>query len=106
MFFRVFVPSGSEKAECDPSVWRTSSPDQCDDSPCDFCCTSHEMMAAGGICPVLTCDDGIASLGMDEIWPMGDTHVETIFYNMIALLVLMHLAMYFRQSTRFFVSPP
>jgi len=79
----------SEKAECVPSVWRTSSPDQCDDSPCDFCCTSHEMMAAGGICPVLTCDDGIASLGMDEIWPMGDTHVETIFYNVIALLVLM-----------------
>jgi hypothetical protein len=47
------------------------------------------MMASGGICPVLTCDQGIASLGMDEIWPMGETHVETIFYNIIALLVLM-----------------
>ena len=44
--------SCSEKTACDPLVWRTSSPDQCGVSPCDFCCTSHEMMAAGGICPV------------------------------------------------------
>ena len=29
-----------------------SPADQCGNSPCDFCCTSHEMMAAGGICPV------------------------------------------------------
>lgn len=81
----------SEKTECNAAVWRISSPDLCDDSPCDFCCTAHEMMASGGICPVLTCDQGIASLGMDEIWPMGETHVETIFYNIIALLVLMFL---------------
>ena len=80
---------GSEKTECNAAVWRISSPDLCDDSPCDVCCTAHEMMASGGICPVLTCDQGIASLGMDEIWPMGETHVETIFYNIIALLVLM-----------------
>ena len=40
------------KASCDPAVWRQSPADQCGNSPCDFCCTSHEMMAAGGICPV------------------------------------------------------
>ena len=40
------------KSSCDPAVWRQSPADQCDNSPCDFCCTSHEMMAAGGICPV------------------------------------------------------
>lgn len=47
------------------------------------------MMASGGICPVLTCENAIASLGLDEIWPMGDTNVETIVYNVIALVVLM-----------------
>jgi len=78
------------KSFCDPAVWRQSPADQCDNSPCDFCCTSHEMMASGGICPVLSCDDALVSLGMDEIWPRSDTsHEETIFFNMIALLVLM-----------------
>lgn len=47
------------------------------------------MMASGGICPVLTCDDAITSLSMDDIWPMGDTHTQTIWYNIIALVVLM-----------------
>ncbi|CAE7893568.1 W [Symbiodinium microadriaticum] len=78
------------KSSCDPAVWRQSPADQCDNSPCDFCCTSHEMMAAGGICPVLSCGDALVSLGMDEIWPMSDTSTEeTIFFNLIALLVLM-----------------
>ena len=31
-------------------------------------------MGAGGICPVLSCDDALVTLGMDEIWPIGDTH--------------------------------
>ncbi|CAE7280654.1 W [Symbiodinium sp. CCMP2592] len=78
------------KSFCDPAVWRQSPADQCGNSPCDFCCTSHEMMASGGICPVLSCDDALVSLGMDEIWPRSDTSTEeTIFFNMIALLILM-----------------
>lgn len=82
--------SCSEKTACDPLVWRTSSPDQCGVSPCDFCCTSHEMMAAGGICPVLSCNHALTSLGMDDIWPKSETsHEETILFNMIALLILM-----------------
>ncbi|CAE7757565.1 W [Symbiodinium sp. CCMP2456] len=78
------------KSSCDPAVWRQNPADQCGNSPCDFCCTSHEMMAAGGICPVLSCDDALVSLGMDEIWPRSDTSTEeTIFFNIIALLILM-----------------
>jgi len=47
------------------------------------------MMAAGGICPVLSCDDALATLGMDEIWPLGSNHQETILYNFLALLCLL-----------------
>ena len=32
---------------------------------------------SGGICPVLSCDDALATLGMDEIWPLGSNHQET-----------------------------
>ena len=39
-------------------------------------------MGAGGICPVLTCDDAQVSLGMDEIWPKGETHEECGFVSM------------------------
>ncbi|CAK9001110.1 unnamed protein product [Durusdinium trenchii] len=81
--------SCTTKDACSPLVWRNASADLCDSSPCDFCCTAHEMMGAGGICPVLSCDDALVTLGMDEIWPIGDTHEDTIFYNFIALLCLM-----------------
>lgn len=74
------------KDDCLPQVWRNSSADLCDQSPCDFCCTSHEMMAAGGLCPVLSCEDALAFLGMDQIWPMGGSHEETILHNFLALL--------------------
>ena len=77
------------KQSCDANVWRAADPNQCSDSPCDFCCTAHEKMASGGICPTLTCDDGLRFLAMDEIWPLGDTHDQTILYNVIALLCLL-----------------
>jgi len=77
------------KDDCLPQVWRNSSADLCDQSPCDFCCTNHEMMAAGGLCPVLSCEDALAYLGMDQIWPMGRNHEETIFHNFLALLCLL-----------------
>ena len=32
----------------------------------DFCCTAHEKLASGGICPTLTCDDALRFLAMDE----------------------------------------
>ncbi|CAE7231514.1 W [Symbiodinium pilosum] len=77
------------KQDCDASVWRLGDPNQCSSSPCDFCCTAHEKLASGGICPTLTCDDALRFLAMDEIWPRGDSHEETIFYNVVALLCLL-----------------
>ncbi|CAJ1353819.1 unnamed protein product [Effrenium voratum] len=76
------------KDGCDQS-WHASPEDQCGSSPCDFCCTDAEMSASGGICPVLSCDDAIKFLNMDEVWPSGGTHDETVAYNIIALLVLL-----------------
>ena len=64
-------------AGCDAS-WRTSPGDQCGSSPCDFCCTDEEMQGSGGICPVITCNDALRSIGMDDIWPMGDNHEECV----------------------------
>ncbi|CAJ1354662.1 unnamed protein product [Effrenium voratum] len=78
----------AEKTGCDAS-WRTSPGDQCGSSPCDFCCTDEEMQGSGGICPVITCNDALRSIGMDDIWPMGDNHEETLLYNLMALLILM-----------------
>lgn len=63
---------GIVEDSCSPAVWRTARPDLCEDSPCDFCCSAHEVLASGGICPVLSCEDALVSVGMDEIWPMGD----------------------------------
>ncbi|CAK9025730.1 Protein white [Durusdinium trenchii] len=73
--------SCSVKEECTPEVWRLADASQCGSSPCDFCCTAHERRAAGGICPVLSCDDALVSLGMDEIWPKGASPEETIWHN-------------------------
>ncbi|CAE7484327.1 W [Symbiodinium natans] len=81
--------SCSAKQDCDAQVWRVADPNQCSASPCDFCCTAHEKLASGGICPTLTCDDALRFLALDEIWPSGDTHEETISYNVAALLILL-----------------
>ncbi|CAJ1455733.1 unnamed protein product [Effrenium voratum] len=80
----------TEKPSCDAS-WRLQPESQCDNSPCDFCCTTHEIAASGGICPVLTCEDAVRSLNMDTVWPSGETSEETILYNILALLVLLVL---------------
>jgi len=79
----------TEKQDCNPLVWRSADPNTCDASPCDFCCSAHEVMASGGICPTLTCEDALRKLDMDEIWPMGNSNDETIFYNILALLALL-----------------
>eukprot|EP00913_Durusdinium_trenchii_P001518 g1405.t1 len=81
--------SCSVKEECTPEVWRLADASQCGSSPCDFCCTAHERRAAGGICPVLSCDDALVSLGMDEIWPKGASPEETIWHNFAGLLCLL-----------------
>ena len=34
------------------------------------------LLQTGGLCPVLSCEDALAYLGMDQIWPMGRNHEE------------------------------
>eukprot|EP00931_Biecheleriopsis_adriatica_P049263 TRINITY_DN28495_c0_g1_i1.p1 TRINITY_DN28495_c0_g1~~TRINITY_DN28495_c0_g1_i1.p1 ORF type:complete len:657 (+),score=116.01 TRINITY_DN28495_c0_g1_i1:71-1972(+) len=77
-------------SECD-MTWRIGKHDQCDLSPCDFCCTSDEVASSGGVCPVLSCEDALKFLGMDEVWPNGNTRNETVLYNLLALLCLLVL---------------
>eukprot|EP00932_Pfiesteria_piscicida_P005188 SRR837773.15096.p2 GENE.SRR837773.15096~~SRR837773.15096.p2 ORF type:complete len:102 (+),score=20.80 SRR837773.15096:47-307(+) len=63
----------------------------CGTSPCDFCCESSEVKSTGGICPVITCDDALGRLGLDieTSWPSGSTNEDTIWYNALAMLVLL-----------------
>ena len=35
-----------------------------------------QRLQTGGLCPVLSCEDALAFLGMDQIWPMGGSHEE------------------------------
>eukprot|EP00930_Biecheleria_cincta_P084236 TRINITY_DN7372_c0_g2_i1.p1 TRINITY_DN7372_c0_g2~~TRINITY_DN7372_c0_g2_i1.p1 ORF type:complete len:654 (-),score=121.17 TRINITY_DN7372_c0_g2_i1:629-2590(-) len=72
-------------AEC-TDAWRFSSGHKCDDSPCHYCCSDHDVKSSAGVCPVLTCDDALKFLGFDEPWPQGETNSQTIAYNIIALL--------------------
>jgi len=83
----------SAKDACDRSLWQNRSGDFCSESPCDFCCSAHDLQAAGGLCPVLSCEDALQFLKMESVWPSGDTHGGTILYNIAALLVLL---LYFR----------
>lgn len=76
------------KAECD-ATWRIGKEDQCNLSPCDFCCSPHDVITTGGICPILSCDDALRTLELDEIWPAGNTNEETIMYNILAMLCLL-----------------
>mmetsp|Transcript_25943 Transcript_25943/g.72380 ORF Transcript_25943/g.72380 Transcript_25943/m.72380 type:complete len:628 (+) Transcript_25943:127-2010(+) len=79
--------------KCTPVPYRMISGDQCSASPCDFCCDAQEVVASGGVCPVLTCDDALNALGlgMDTLWPTGDTNTSVIVYNLIALVALLIL---------------
>mmetsp|Transcript_40268 Transcript_40268/g.86414 ORF Transcript_40268/g.86414 Transcript_40268/m.86414 type:complete len:622 (-) Transcript_40268:260-2125(-) len=63
----------------------------CDDSPCDFCCTSEQFASAGGLCPIVTCDQALvrANLDADSIWPSGDENIDTVWYNMLCMVVLL-----------------
>jgi ABC-type multidrug transport system permease subunit len=80
-------------AECVASLnfWRKSGGALCDQSPCTFCCTDAEMAAAGGVCPVITCDEALKMLKLDadNIWPSGGTPEDTIKYNVLFLLGLL-----------------
>jgi len=77
--------------QCTPASYSTVHGAGCSASPCEFCCDTHEVAVSGGICPVLTCDDALNSLGLDSesMWPSGETNSDTIMYNMLAMIVLL-----------------
>lgn len=83
--FRCEVPD-----TCIPSM-KFNNLSLCGYSPCEYCCTKEQKMVAGGVCPVLTCDDALRYLKLDgdRIWPSGDTVAETVGFNILALLILL-----------------
>mmetsp|Transcript_124810 Transcript_124810/g.249227 ORF Transcript_124810/g.249227 Transcript_124810/m.249227 type:complete len:642 (-) Transcript_124810:63-1988(-) len=76
---------------CTPASYSTVYGAECSTSPCDFCCDAHEVALSRGMCPILTCDDALNSLGLDSesMWPSGDTNGKTILYNMSAMVILL-----------------
>uniref|UniRef100_A0A7S4GM63 ABC transporter domain-containing protein n=2 Tax=Oxyrrhis marina TaxID=2969 RepID=A0A7S4GM63_OXYMA len=81
-----------ERPACDAagSDWIMQGDKSCDDSPCKYCCDAAELVA-GGICPVTTCQEALASLGLagSEVWPLADTESETVLHNVLMLCALM-----------------
>lgn len=73
-----------ENDACD-DTWRFKPEDECEDSPCDFCCTDVEREKIAGLCPVLTCEHALEAINMDadSIWPSGETTQETFVLNVL-----------------------
>ncbi|CAJ1330477.1 unnamed protein product [Effrenium voratum] len=70
---------------CDPKIWKYAG--DCENSPCDFCCTKRQLEMSGS-CPVLTCQDALKFLEMDESWPQGSTEA-SVWYNLLMLAALL-----------------